>query len=308
MTQRFTTGQAFAQGDQVTAQKLEDIVEKATPLTALTDDTSTTVSGGQIIVKTATGAANGITLPKIAHQPANTVLVRDANSEGEVSAKAVTDTQILIGDGTGFTAAALSGDVTMTNAGAVTIANDAVETAMIADDVGLGGNPTTTTQSAGNNTTRIATTAFATTAVKNGATAVFKTSGSVNDPSNRYFSSNISEVVDPYNIVSQSGGLFTFHEAGTYLVELVGKFKDSDLTNNDVYNLMFVNDLSSTSNLQDQSANFSENEFKSFSISIVRTISDASTDKLAVYVSPESSAAAASWDAQDCVFKITQLS
>ena len=74
-----------------------------------------------------------VTLAKIADQAANTVLVRDANTAGVVSAKAVADTQILIGDGTGFTAAALSGDVTMANTGAVTIANDAVETAMIAD-------------------------------------------------------------------------------------------------------------------------------------------------------------------------------
>ena len=36
--------------------------------------------------------------------------------------------------------------------------------AKIADDVALAGNPTTTTQSAGNDTTRIATTAFVTTA------------------------------------------------------------------------------------------------------------------------------------------------
>ena len=84
--------------------------------------------------------------------------IRDsANSEGDISAKAVTDTQILIGDGTGFTAAALSGDATMTNAGVVDIS----------DDVALGGNPTTTTQSAGNNTTRVATTEFVTTAVSN---------------------------------------------------------------------------------------------------------------------------------------------
>jgi len=75
-----------------------------------------------------------VTLAKIANAAANTVVVRDANSSGVLSAKAVTNTQILIGDGTGFTAAALSGDVTMTNAGAVTIAANAVETAMIADD------------------------------------------------------------------------------------------------------------------------------------------------------------------------------
>ena len=57
---------------------------------------------------------------------ANTVKVRDANTTGAPSDKAVVDTQILIGDGTGFTAAALSTDVTMANTGAVTIAADAV--------------------------------------------------------------------------------------------------------------------------------------------------------------------------------------
>ena len=65
---------------------------------------------------------------------ANTVKVRDANTSGVPSNKAVADTQILIGDGTGFTAAALSGDVTMTNAGVVTIANTSVENAMLADN------------------------------------------------------------------------------------------------------------------------------------------------------------------------------
>ena len=74
----------------------------------------------------------------VADMTANTVKVRDANSTGAPSDKTVADTQLLIGDGTGFTAAALSGDVTMANTGAVTIANDAVENAMIADNaVGL---------------------------------------------------------------------------------------------------------------------------------------------------------------------------
>jgi len=85
-------------------------------------------------VTTAKIADEAVTLPKMAHAAANTVLVRDANSAGDPSFKAVTDTQILIGDGTGFTAAALSGDVTMSNAGAVTIGTGAVETSMIADE------------------------------------------------------------------------------------------------------------------------------------------------------------------------------
>tara|TARA_X000001382_G_scaffold98968_1_gene73350 strand:+ start:4123 stop:6030 length:1908 start_codon:yes stop_codon:yes gene_type:complete len=75
-----------------------------------------------------------VTLAKIADQGANSVLVRDANSSGVVSAKAVGDTQLLIGDGTGFTAAALSGDVTMANTGAVTIGAQKVLNSMLADD------------------------------------------------------------------------------------------------------------------------------------------------------------------------------
>jgi len=74
-----------------------------------------------------------VTLAKIANAAANTVIVRDADDAGVLSAKAVATTEILIGDGTGFTAAALSGDVTMTNAGVVTIEANAVETGMILD-------------------------------------------------------------------------------------------------------------------------------------------------------------------------------
>ena len=75
---------------------------------------------------------------------ANTVKVRDANSTGVPTNKTVADTQLLIGDGTGFTAAALSGDVTMTNAGVVTIANTAVQQAMVHTDVFTG--PTAITE------------------------------------------------------------------------------------------------------------------------------------------------------------------
>ena len=66
---------------------------------------------------------------------ANSILGRNANSSGVLSEVALATTQILIGDGTGFTAAALSGDVTMANNGAVTIASGAVEHGMLADDI-----------------------------------------------------------------------------------------------------------------------------------------------------------------------------
>ena len=69
----------------------------------------------------------------VADMAANTVKVRDANSTGAPSDKTVGDTQLLIGDGTGFTAATLSGDVTMANTGAVTIAADSVTYDMMQD-------------------------------------------------------------------------------------------------------------------------------------------------------------------------------
>ena len=72
-------------------------------------------------------AAEEVTLAMLAHAAANTVLVRDADDAGDPSFKAVTNTQILIGDGTGFTAAALSGDVTMTNAGVVAIGDSKID-------------------------------------------------------------------------------------------------------------------------------------------------------------------------------------
>ena len=53
---------------------------------------------------------------------ANSILGRNANSSGVLSEVALATTQVLIGNGTGFTAAALSGDATMTNAGVVSLA------------------------------------------------------------------------------------------------------------------------------------------------------------------------------------------
>ena len=74
-------------------------------------------------------AAGGVALykkeayAKMQNVAANSVLVRDANSSGVVSAKALATTEIMIGDGTGMIAAALSGDITMTNAGVTSIAD-----------------------------------------------------------------------------------------------------------------------------------------------------------------------------------------
>jgi hypothetical protein len=113
---------------QVTAQDL-DLVSDSGTIAVDLDSQSLTVAGGAALDTSATGQTltvnvtdAGVTNAKLANMAANTVKVRDANSTGVPSDKALATTEILIGDGTGFTAAALSGDATMTNAGAVTVA------------------------------------------------------------------------------------------------------------------------------------------------------------------------------------------
>tara|TARA_R100000049_G_C1937538_1_gene81458 strand:- start:54 stop:1484 length:1431 start_codon:yes stop_codon:yes gene_type:complete len=113
---------------QVTAQDL-DITTDSGSIDIDLDSESLTVSGGASLDTSATGTTvtvnvtdAGVTNAKLANMAANTVKVRNANSSGVPSDVALATTEILIGDGTGFTAAALSGDATMTNAGAVTVA------------------------------------------------------------------------------------------------------------------------------------------------------------------------------------------
>lgn len=93
------------------------------------------VTSGDSTLELADGS---VALGRLADAAANTVIVRDAASSGALSAKAVVNEQILIGDGTGFTAAALSGDVAMDNAGVVTIQAQAVHGTMLNSDTADG--------------------------------------------------------------------------------------------------------------------------------------------------------------------------
>jgi hypothetical protein len=84
----------------------------------------------------------------------------------------LTDGHILVGNSSNVAAdVAMSGDVTIDDTGATTIKNN----------VALGGSPTTTTQSPGDNSTKIATTAYVDNAVSGGGSAPtfqYLTSGS----------------------------------------------------------------------------------------------------------------------------------
>ena len=95
-------------------------------------DVGSITATAPIVRDQATGAVTislanaGVTLAKMQNVAANSLLIRNANSSGVLEELALATTQIMIGDGTGMVAAALSADVTMDNAGAVTIGNDKI--------------------------------------------------------------------------------------------------------------------------------------------------------------------------------------
>jgi hypothetical protein len=102
-------------GSQTLTVAGDDATTSAKGVASFSSD-NFSVSSGAVTIKDA-GVANA----ELADMAANTVKVRNANSSGVPSDLALATTEVMIGDGTGFTAAALSGDVSMTNAGAVTV-------------------------------------------------------------------------------------------------------------------------------------------------------------------------------------------
>lgn len=96
-------------------------------------------------------AAGSVTTTEIAD---GTILDADINASAAIAHSklaSITSGRVLLGNSSNVpTATALSGDVTVSSTGVTSIASS----------VSLAGNPTTTTQAVGNNSTRIATTAF----------------------------------------------------------------------------------------------------------------------------------------------------
>ena len=122
--------------DAVTSAKIAD---DAVVTAAIADDAITNALMADDAIDSAEIADAAVDFVHIQNVAANSILGRNANSSGVLSEVALATTQILIGDGTGFTAAALSGDATMTNAGVVSLA--AAQTnvnSLLATDIVIG--------------------------------------------------------------------------------------------------------------------------------------------------------------------------
>ena len=95
-------------------------------------------NGSNVATVVAVSGDIALTNAGVASISAGVVVDADINASAAIAftkLATLASTKLLVGNGSGVaTAVSLSGDVTMSNAGAVTIAADAVEQAMIADD------------------------------------------------------------------------------------------------------------------------------------------------------------------------------
>ena len=246
------------------------------------------------------------------HVAANTVLVNDTNAEGDISAKAVADTQILIGDGTGFTAAALSGDATMTNAGVVTIAANAVEGSMILSSTTLQDGVKCADQSASDNSTKIANTKYVDAQCNLIPTPAIVTTTDARNSEGQYYYKNLTEATDPNSIISINSGVeIQFASTGTYLVKAGVSLVDNDSTSNDKYSIALVPNSSSGTaityggkDLIVSPSTDSSGVLTNFMFAYA--VTNTGTNKLSIYASPQSGASNTGWEGA-AVIEITKI-
>jgi hypothetical protein len=90
-----------------------------------------TNSSGELVIKSSSSGTTAITM-----SGADVAIAGDLTISGDDLKMATnTDTYILVADGTSYNPVAVSGDISIANNGAVTIANDAVESGMVNDNI-----------------------------------------------------------------------------------------------------------------------------------------------------------------------------
>lgn len=283
-------GTDFGPTEQVTSTKLDNLVDAASftntseAAVSYSGSTGTCLQGGGL----------------------------EVTSAGQLQVKDGEITTVKLNDNAVTTA-----KITDLNVTTAKIAADAITTAKIADDVELGGNPTTTTQAAGDNSTKIATTEFVTTAVTNSfEPSIVLTLDARNGESQRYYK-GLTEANDPNNLITINGtSEIQFASTGTYMIEAGIGLLDLDGDLNDQYYISWVKGNASTTAPNVQGISFekwglewvtaSQTSSRFVPYIFPYVVSDTSTDKLAIYANPESGASATEWEGFATI-KITKI-
>ena len=207
-------GTTYANGSQITSTNLNDIVDDAVFNTNAVDDSTIGLNSSTpkaLFVKDA-----GIDTAQIKDDAVDKTKIDFIADD-----LATTDTHILIADGTDFHNKAISGDITITNAGV----------ASISASTNLPDGVDAVTQSAGNNTTKVATTEFVTTAVTN-VTQIAKytltNQTDFNPPNDGTVTLALTETSDPFNLATVSSDTIVIGGgAGLYVVALDADVRQS---------------------------------------------------------------------------------
>ena len=288
-------GTDFGPTEQVTSTKLDNLVDAASftntseAAVSYSGSTGTCLEGGGL----------------------------EVTSAGQLQVKDGEITTVKLNDGAVTTAKIANSTGASDGVTTAKIADDAITTAKIADDVELGGNPTTTTQAAGDNSTKIATTAFVNTAVTNSfEPSIVFTLDARNGESQRYYK-GLTEANDPNNLITINGtSEIEFASTGTYMIEAGIGLNDLDNDLNDNYDIRWVKGNASTTVPTVQGISLSRwgLEYVTSALTSSRfvpyifpyVVSDTSTDKLAIYANPESGASATEWEGFATI-KITKI-
>ena len=219
-------GQTFAAGDQVTASKLNNLVDNATFTSGAVDNTSTQLSGGAIIVKdggvtTAKLNDGAVTTAKIADANVTTAKIADSNvttakiADANVTTAKIADSNVTTAKIENLSNYTVLGNV---SGGAAAPAEVSI---LDQDDMASDSNTAIATQQSIKAYVDARSIKIA---------SYEKASG--NTPST--ISLPVTEVSDPSNIGSVSSGTVTL-AAGTYLVAFNGEFSEEDGDLNDFY-------------------------------------------------------------------------
>ena len=287
-------GTTYADGSQVTSTNLNDIVDDAVFNTNAVDDS--TIGLNSSTPKALFVKNQGIDTAQIKDDAVTTVKITNAN----VTTDKIADSNVT--------------KAKIENVANLKVLGNTSGSAAAPEEVTINDTDNMSDASATTLATSESIKAYVDAEVANSfAPSIVFTSDARNSESQRYYK-NLTEIDDPNSLITINGtSEIEFASTGTYMIEAGIGLDDNDGGSSDTYTIDLVNSNSSTTVISFQGISFqswslskgsTENKLVTFQIPY--TVSDTSTDKLAIYANPVSSASATQWEGFATI-KITKI-